>query len=302
MRLITRGLEKIITTVATTTEHTTTFWVKLQRDIRKHYAEARRAFEGWAEREIVQWYDRTVRVVLKKVNRSTAFSDRKHIPFNRFIRSNIHGQGKKAVIQSALNAYTAGLNTGEKEIIRLTALTQQINVGQHEIDKRIADGELPDGTTFDVNKQIRNEILKKAEDGKYIAVIDKNGVKRMYNIKGYTEMVARTELREAATAGVVNTAAELGSDLIQVSSHNTLTPICQQFEGKIFSLSGDDPDFPQATLLAPFHPNCLHSITIVFREVLERRGIQPYIDFSTGKTEAHPTRESHIPVRKRKKK
>lgn len=104
---------------------------------------------------------------------------------------------------------------------------------------------------------------------------------------------------EANNTAVINTALDVGADLVQVSSHNTDTPLCQEFEGKIYSISGKDPDFPALEEIPPFHPNCLHSLTVVFREVLERRGIDDYIAFSNGQTETHPTRESHIPVSER---
>jgi len=50
----------------------------------------------------------------------------------------------------------------------------------------------------------------------------------------------------------------VGSDVVQVSSHGTTTPICQQFEGKVYSLTGNTPGLPVLQQRAPFHPNCKH--------------------------------------------
>jgi hypothetical protein len=52
----------------------------------------------------------------------------------------------------------------------------------------------------------------------------------------------------------------LGSDIVQVSNHGTTTPICKQYEGKIYSLTGKTPGYPVLPQRAPFHPNCKHVI------------------------------------------
>jgi hypothetical protein len=52
--------------------------------------------------------------------------------------------------------------------------------------------------------------------------------------------------------------SELDFDIVQISSHNTTTPVCQKYEGKIFSLRGQTPGLPILDVTPPFHPNCLH--------------------------------------------
>lgn len=116
----------------------------------------------------------------------------------------------------------------------------------------------------------------------------------------YAELVARTKIIEASSQSVIATAVETGSDLVQISSHNTKTPLCAEYEGKIFSISGKDPDFPMLDAEPPFHPNCMHTMTITFREALARDGtLEKYVDFSNDRTGEHPTREGFIPVAER---
>jgi hypothetical protein len=275
-------INKIVNTTISSTESSSIFWSRLQKDLRGSYNKARVSFRDWSDEEITRVYNKSVATSLKKVNDSKAFTG--HIKVKQFKGKDIHKQTINSLIDEANAGYLSGLSGGEKEMLRLMAYQQQINATEIVGDFII---------------QEKKRLEKKAIEGKYLKLTDKNGKDRFYNLKDYTDMTIRTKLRESSTMGVVNTATGIGADLVQVSSHNTKTEFDAQFEGKIFSLSGKDPDFPAATFLPPFHPNCLHSISIIFKETLERRGIQKYIDFSTGKTGVHPTRKSFIPVDER---
>lgn len=102
---------------------------------------------------------------------------------------------------------------------------------------------------------------------------------RNYDVGKYAELVARTKTAEAATAGTVNRLAESGLDLIMVSAHGA-TDGCGEFEGMIFSISGESDKYPSMANMPnggpPFHPNCKHR-TMPFVEELatgaeKRRG------------------------------
>jgi hypothetical protein len=190
--------------------------------------------------------------------------------------------------------------TGEKLILRLARITQQVNIAEDQIAKSIEAGFIESGSIQGSLKRLQKDLMTKALDGKYITVIDKNGDPISYKIKSYSELVARTKLQETSTDAVLNTAAATGSDLVQVSSHNTKSEICIPFEGKIFSISGNNKDFPKLYEASPFHPNCQHTMTVVFEEGLEADGTyDKYSDFSKGITEQHPTRKSWIPPSER---
>lgn len=74
---------------------------------------------------------------------------------------------------------------------------------------------------------------------------------------------------------------------------------CIPFEGKIYSVSGSSQLFPPLEDQPPYHPNCLHSLSVVFIETLYRRGIDPYIQFSQGNLDVHPTAKGWIPIAER---
>ena len=107
-------------------------------------------------------------------------------------------------------------------------------------------------------------------------------------------------MRESETNATIQTATTLGSDLVQVSSHNTTCDICAQYEGKIYSINGVSKDFPRLEEEPPYHPNCRHLLIVQFREVLELRGIEQYTAFSNGKIEKPPYIPSFVPIKERK--
>jgi hypothetical protein len=309
-------LKNIAFEIATITDTSNLYWSKLSRDARKTYNEARIIFAKWSHSNLPSIYDDQIRRQIKRI-KNMSFTPKavsgKPIKVNyfTFVSNNANKQIKTSIIKDSIMYFSTGCDEGYKQLNRLMNLTQQINLTDKAVKQAINTGLLKGGvglrderlvgrgTIYGAQRRLQQDLLKKAIDGKFIKIIDKNGNDRLYNVRAYADMVARTEINKSQGQGCVNTALQYNSDLIQISSHNTTTPICQQYEGKIYSITGKDRLFPTLVELNPFHPNCKHTSTVIFREVLERRGIKEYSDFSLGKTEKHPTRKSHVPVSKR---
>ena len=102
------------------------------------------------------------------------------------------------------------------------------------------------------------------------AFVDKAG--RHWSLHTYCAMVSRTTSRQAEVLAVLT--ADPAQDLYQISSHGTTCGICAPLEGRVYSKSGTDPDFPPlaaafgkvdpngpdslANTWLNIHPNCLH--------------------------------------------
>lgn len=102
------------------------------------------------------------------------------------------------------------------------------------------------------------------------AFVDKAG--RKWSLHTYGAMVLRTTSRQASNLAVLT--ADPNQDLYQISSHATSCPLCAPYEGRVYSKSGTDPDFPPlaaafgkvdaagpdtlANTWLNIHPNCLH--------------------------------------------
>lgn len=106
------------------------------------------------------------------------------------------------------------------------------------------------------SKQILAHFQEKLGEGQFIQLNNKN-----YEMKAYAKMVARTRLRQAQSEAVKNMCKEYGNDLVQFSQHADPCPICEPLEGQIFSLTGQNPNYPTLTEEPPVHPNCEHDIS-----------------------------------------
>lgn len=98
----------------------------------------------------------------------------------------------------------------------------------------------------------------------------KDRLGRNWSLETYSKMCARTVTRESATVAMINTCGEANVDLLQMSTHIGACPLCQQYQGKIYSISGRSKDYP----IVPFpngywviHPNCCHVFSPYIKEL-----------------------------------
>lgn len=156
----------------------------------------------------------------------------------------------------------------QRNIARYIRATQQRIIQDKEISRALAEGLIEGKARRSVSDTLLIEMQKKMKNQQYLTI---NG--RNYKPEKYAELVARTRTREAVTQGTVNSAIQYGVDLIQVSTHQDIDgdDICNEYEGKVFSISGTSDKYPVADRLPPFHPNCRHVVTPVTEEALARR-------------------------------
>lgn len=104
------------------------------------------------------------------------------------------------------------------------------------------------------------------------AFVDKAG--RRWSLHTYCTMVSRTTRRQAQVLSVLE--RNPSQDLYKITSHGTTCALCAPYEGRVYSKSGTDPDFPPladafgkidvngpdalANTWLNIHPNCLHAL------------------------------------------
>lgn len=127
------------------------------------------------------------------------------------------------------------------------------------------------------------------------AFVDKAG--RHWSLHTYCAMVSRTTSRQAEVLAVLT--ADPEQDLYRISSHGTTCAICAPFEGRVYSKSGTNPDYPPlaaafgkqdpagpdilANTWLNMHPGCLHSILPYTTAGRSEEEIQKIKDFSNPK-------------------
>lgn len=77
----------------------------------------------------------------------------------------------------------------------------------------------------------------------------------------YAEMAVHRATATAGSRGTINRIFEVGGDLVEVSTTGSGNPICEPYEGGIFSLSGEDPTYPELEAAPPYHARCGHELS-----------------------------------------
>ncbi len=132
------------------------------------------------------------------------------------------------------------------------------------ITARLLEGTI----TGKVRREIRKNIVNDLKENGFTALVDKGG--RKWSLEAYTNMLISTKGTEARNRGTGNRLAELGFDLVLVTTHNTSHKECAVWEGRILSLTGETKGYPtvaEATDEGLFHPNCKHAINAFVPEL-----------------------------------
>ena len=162
-----------------------------------------------------------------------------------------HLQAVNALLSDAYLDFGNSMNgfiKGSEHILN-DALKQQIR-------SEIAIGRLQGTAIDDIMKNVKDTIGQQG----FSVLIDKGG--KSWSLDTYSEMLARPHLLKANNEAVINRAGDFEIDIVEVSDHNTETPLCQEFEGKIYSISGKSDKYPPLPEEPPFHPSCKHSLLL----------------------------------------
>lgn len=133
------------------------------------------------------------------------------------------------------------------------------------------------GSITEKDRFYKDLYVKNIEKNGIVGFIDKSNKK--WTLGHYTDMVLRTSTKMTQNYGVLYTYEHI--DLYKISSHNSLCPICRPLENRVYSRSGQNPNYPPlakafgkinsngsndlSNTYLNIHPNCQHSL-IPFKE------------------------------------
>lgn len=113
---------------------------------------------------------------------------------------------------------------------------------------------------YDTWKQTAKRFREQLAERGVTGFKDRSG--KMWNMRTYTEMHARTVCMQAHLEGTANRLVEQGHDLVKVSTHRGACELCQPWQGKILSITGKTKGYPtleEAKAAKLFHPRCRHA-------------------------------------------
>ena len=128
------------------------------------------------------------------------------------------------------------------------------------------------GSRIDGAQRVLNDFANKGVSG----FVDKSG--RSWNLKTYAEMATRTTSARARLDGTTNRFSQNGEDLVVVSAHMESCPLCDPWEGRILSISGNDKEHTslnEAKTAGLYHANCTHNVTLYVEGLTEPPEPQP---------------------------
>jgi len=217
----------------------------------------------WSKASIPQSYDRGIDLAAERL---------KALGVTRFVNydAKVHTSAVSALVDDvSVELLTA--NEGMKKFFNsVIRKTQQAVLQDREISRMIAEGIIEGQSRRQVSDVLLKEFEKQLQGERFIII---NG--RNYRPDKYAELIARTRTREASSEGTINTALRYGVDLVQIDIHDEVCEYCQQFSGRIYSISGQDDDFPMLEERPPFHCFCKCSMIPITRRNLESRGYLP---------------------------
>ncbi|MFB4472149.1 phage minor capsid protein [Oceanobacillus caeni] len=165
---------------------------------------------------------------------------------------------KKAIEVASKSLYTdlarntQYMSQQAKQIIRVN--------GKELISRQVISGES--------QRKTKRDLIKALKTDGVTSFIDAG--KKNWTIENYSSMAIRTKSRLIHNEGLENRLSEYREiypnsenfDLIQISSHGS-NCWCGLYEGTVWSISGNHPDYPSVDQLPnypykSFHPNCKH--------------------------------------------
>jgi len=257
-------------------------------------ADVRQFSDAEIER-LVKFYEQAEREILVQINKTLLAGKKDELEYLKQMRQNIDAilrqlrEGNKEWCMQAIpNVYSEGMKNAdvmlkdigatviagfgaihqqaaqvlaENTFQRLEDVVQVIGRQVNDIYRELALENVR-GTVvgYDIWKQTATRYREQLAERGVTGFKDRSG--RMWNMRTYTEMVARTTTMEAHLQGTANRLIEQGHDLIKVSTHRGACEKCVPWQGTILSITGKTEGYPtleEAKAAGLFHPNCRHA-------------------------------------------
>lgn len=180
------------------------------------------------------------------------------------------GSGVKALA----GAVTGTLEQAHVQILRSTLDTYRNVVAE-------ASAQVLTGTQ--TRREVAQVVLNRFVDRGVRPFRDKSG--RTWDMASYAEMAVRSTTAQAAVQGHLETLSAGGDDLVICSDSTESCPLCNEWEGKVLSISGKSTEYPSvqdAVAAGLLHPNCTHSLDPFVPGLTRKREVEPIAERRKG--------------------
>lgn len=230
------------------------------------------ATEAWSDRSIPRIYNEGVQQAQRGVNTQYKAAGKKPPDIGKSTSADFDAV---SILQRNLNA---DLTNAVDHVGRMM---------EDEIRQAGLQASLEKVSSGQTVKQMQRSLLKMLEE-KGIAAIEymRGGTKCYMSLDTYAELVARSIVHEAQNTANINLGVRIGNDLVKMSSHFGSCPICAPYEGRVFSVSGTNPNYPAlydtpwSSAYQNFHPHCRHILTQYIEELQTPEEVERMREYS----------------------
>ena len=237
---------------------------------------------------------------IRAYNNAAALTAEQHAIIDQLV-ANLMGEITDASVTVMATVQSALIGRIEPDVYR--------RVGLEQVALRQATGQ-------GVYKQLPQFVEALRREG-VTAFVDKAG--RRWSLHTYGSMVSRTTSRQAEVLSVLT--ADPEQDLYRISVNGTTCGICAPYEGRVYSKSGTNPDYPPlaaafgkqdpagpdtlANTWLNLHPQCQHSLAAwspIGRSDKEIQDIKDFSSFEKNPPSIDPRTEKQIKAYRAKEK
>lgn len=133
-------------------------------------------------------------------------------------------------------------------------MAQDVKNRLESIISKANSSSLIEGTS---RKAATQKAVEEATQSGITGIITKNG--SQVPVDKYLNSSISYYQRKAHVDGSINRMIENKQDLLYVNSVGITCPMCAQYQGRVYSISGKDTRFPPLDLRPPYHGHCVHS-------------------------------------------
>jgi len=189
------------------------------------------------------------------------------------LRAPISGVRRSDNLINVLNAYVDQART-DFNLINTTMLDQSRQAYLDIVNQTTGNVLAGNMTPQQALRRVSSEWAQKGIP----ALVDRAG--REWSTEAYVSTVTRSMSNNIANEMQDERMNEYGVDLVEVSSHDGARPLCAPYQGRIYSLSGNHPDYPPLSSTSIGEPaglfgvNCGH-VKYPYIPGLTKRSFKP---------------------------
>lgn len=163
---------------------------------------------------------------------------------NATFKTNIHGKSVQNIVDEAFYSILEATDHMSLDVKkRLESITKQAN-----------QRSLVEGLT---RREATKKAVAEATETGITGIITKNGTH--VPVEKYLSGTIHYHQRKAHVDGAINRAIDNGQDLVYVNSVGVTCAYCAQYQGRVYSISGNDKRFPVLDQRPPYHSHCVHN-------------------------------------------